>query len=271
MNKVFVTGDLHGDAIARFSYSKNPLLRETIQEGDIAVCLGDCGIVDWPGFEKQCDYMLDWLNDKPQTTILLYGNHDNYDAIQKYPVIEKYGGYVRQVRDKVFAVDFPTILNLNESRCLLIPGAESHDTWNLYYPWDKRRVRDARKRNKWYRVVGESWWPQERINVPACSCLLDVRYGMCGDNHFDYVLSHDCVGYMHDSWKRSGSPARMIPTEGENFLSGLSDMLQYKTWWHGHCHEEFYPYGKEEKNIVCIYHRIFEIDSLYKPKQNKSF
>lgn len=284
MNKVFVTGDLHGDAISRFSYSKNPPLRETIQEGDIVVCLGDCGIVDWPGFEKQCNYMLDWLNDKPQTTILLYGNHDNYDAIQKYPVIKKYGGYVRQVRDKVFAVDFPTVLDLNDNKCLLIPGADSHDIWNLFYPWQKDEIRKCRTNRKWYRVVGQSWWPQEKVNEPACSTLLGIYSRYVNDydsdkRKFDYVLTHDCPDFLFKIWN---SQDRRVPTEGEEFLGYLATCLSYKGWWHGHCHEELFAYGDEDfktthrqptkpHNIACIYHNIYEIDSLYKLKQNKSF
>lgn len=263
-HNVFVTGDLHGEPIQRFSYGHNPWIKDTIQENDIVVCLGDCATVDWPGLEKQCNYNLDWLNDKPWTTILLYGNHDNYDAIQKYPVVNMFDGYVRRVRESVFAVDFPVILNLNENKCLLIPGAESHDVWNLFYPWDKRQIRDCRKREQWYRVVGESWWPQERINVNSCSCLLELENGKCGIHDFDYVLSHDCPGYMHKIWKRKDSLSNAVPTEGEEFLTEIAKRISYKTWWHGHCHEEFFLYGIDKPDTACIYNGIYTIDSLSK-------
>lgn len=256
MNKVYLTGDIHGDAIARFSKRRNPVIYDTlkIDKTDVVVVLGDCGIVDWPKFERQCDYQCNWLNDRPWTTILLYGNHDNYDAIKKYPVVKKFNGHLRQVRRRIFAVDFPTVLTLQGKKCLLIPGAQSHDCSTYFYPWQKREQANCRKKGIFYRTIYENWWPNETIDM---SIVQSMRRTHQLDD-VEIVMTHECPDFF---------PHLDMPrVTGQSFLGTLAAQLDsFTTWFHGHMHENImYKHeckwkSGEYKDFFCLYNSIIDM------------
>ena len=258
-----------------------------LDESDILVVLGDCALVEWPHAEAEGKYQCDWLNEKPWTTILLYGNHDNYEAIKKYPVVEKFGGYVREIipDGKVFALDFPAILNLNGHKTLLIPGANSHDIDYLCYSWEKDKINRWKKNRIWHRVVGESWWPEEKPNCAAVESLLRDNLGIWPSDLYkrtkidkfkvDFILTHDCPASM-TKLMCHGSGPRMIATQEEKFLEDIKRCANFKYWFHGHMHT-YLQYGADripcrvsedgtevmdysgEDNIFCIYDDIAKI------------
>ena len=86
--EIYITGDLHGD-LRRFQ----PEIfyeQETLTKEDIVLVAGDFGCV-WHG-DGQDDENLDWLEGWPFTTAFVTGNHENYDALRKYPLEEWHGG-----------------------------------------------------------------------------------------------------------------------------------------------------------------------------------
>ena len=80
--EIYITGDLHGD-LRRFQpeifYEQESHTKE-----DIVLVAGDFGCV-WHG-NRQDDEDLDWLEARPFTTAFVTGNHENFDALQKYPL-----------------------------------------------------------------------------------------------------------------------------------------------------------------------------------------
>ena len=82
--EIYITGDLHGD-LRRFQpevfYEQEGLTKE-----DLVLVAGDFGCV-WHGDERD-DEGLDWLEGRPFTTAFVTGNHENYDALRKYPLAE---------------------------------------------------------------------------------------------------------------------------------------------------------------------------------------
>ena len=92
--EIYITGDLHGD-LRRFQpgifYEQEALTKENI----VLVC-GDFGCV-WHGNERD-DEDLNWLEGRPFTTAFVTGNHENYDALQKYPLETWQGGNIRRIR-----------------------------------------------------------------------------------------------------------------------------------------------------------------------------
>lgn len=88
---VWVTGDIHGDP-RRFSSDIFPEQKEMTKD-DIVIILGDFGLVwDYKGESKTEKYWLDWLDKKPFTTIIIDGNHDNFDRLDDYTVEEWHCG-----------------------------------------------------------------------------------------------------------------------------------------------------------------------------------
>ena len=78
---LFLTGDTHGD-FTRFRTDIFPEQKQMTKE-DYVIVLGAFGGV-WDG-SKEEQYWLDWLEDKPFTTLFVSGNHENYDLLAAYP------------------------------------------------------------------------------------------------------------------------------------------------------------------------------------------
>ncbi|WP_368041519.1 metallophosphoesterase family protein [Bittarella massiliensis (ex Durand et al. 2017)] len=74
---IFITGDTHGD-FTRFSSENFPEQKRMNKEDFVIIC-GDFGGL-WDGTRKE-HYWLDWLENKPFTTLFVSGNHENYDLL----------------------------------------------------------------------------------------------------------------------------------------------------------------------------------------------
>ena len=66
---------------------------------DIVICAGDFGGV-WFG-DGRDEAALDWLESLPFTLAFVCGNHENYDALERYPVKDWHGGKVHRIRSHV--------------------------------------------------------------------------------------------------------------------------------------------------------------------------
>ena len=263
--KLYITGDIHGDAISRFSYRRHPSLRQ-LTDQDIVIVLGDWGIPWNSRTQEQDEYTIKFLNSKPWTTIALRGNHDNTDAMRGMPQEERFGGKVRRlvvgntIADRTFIIDEPTILTLGNERCLCIPGADSHDVWPVYNsftgmniidkeldPHWKNQVKDFKRRGYFYRVKGESWWKDEPVDVYACDKLLENEAG-----HFDFIFTHEAPALISRDYG-------FQPTHGETYLEILRRTLSFDSWFHGHLHRDFCNMTKEDTRLMCLYQSIIQV------------
>lgn len=87
---IFVTGDCHGN-FERFKPKYFPEQAQMTKR-DIVICAGDFGGV-WFG-DGRDEAALDWLESLPFTLAFVCGNHENYDALERYPVKDWHGGKV---------------------------------------------------------------------------------------------------------------------------------------------------------------------------------
>ena len=78
---IFVTGDCHGN-FERFKPKYFPEQAQMTKR-DIVICAGDFGGV-WFG-DGRDEAALDWLESLPFTLAFVCGNHENYDALERYP------------------------------------------------------------------------------------------------------------------------------------------------------------------------------------------
>ncbi|MCI9548469.1 MAG: hypothetical protein HFF20_04480 [Oscillospiraceae bacterium] len=58
---------------------------------------------------------------------MIPGNHENYDALRKYPQEEWQGGNVRRIRPSVILLEQGQIFSLAGKRFFTMGGASSHD------------------------------------------------------------------------------------------------------------------------------------------------
>lgn len=261
---IYITGDVHGDAINRFSYRKHPQLRELTTQ-DIVIVLGDWGIPWNKHTQEQDKYTIKFLNEKPWTTIALRGNHDNTDALRAMPQEEKYGGKMRRLviddvtADRTFIIDEPTILTLEGNRCLCIPGADSHDVWPIRNSFTglnvvdkendpnwKSQVKNFKQRGLFYRVKGESWWPDEGVNIDLCDRLLDNEAG-----HFDFIFTHESPAFI-------SRELGFAPTIGEAYLEIMRKHTDFDAWFYGHLHRNCWSIAQDDR-LMCLYQSIIQV------------
>ena len=68
----------------RFPEQKN------LTKDDYLIVCGDFGLV-WDESPEE-RYWRKWLDDKPFTTLWIDGNHENFELLKEFPVINKFGG-----------------------------------------------------------------------------------------------------------------------------------------------------------------------------------
>ena len=160
--KIFATGDTHGN-FERFRPEYFPEGQELTKE-DVVLQLGDFGGV-WFGDERD-DKALDWLEGLPFTVAFVSGNHENYDALARYPVEAWHGGRVQPVRPHVLHLMRGQVFELARLTFFTMGGAASHDIedgiLSLDDPsFERKYWMLQRKERARFRINHMSWWKEE--------------------------------------------------------------------------------------------------------------
>lgn len=283
---IYITGDIHGDPIARFSYKCHPELKN-LTENDYIIVLGDCGVPFYnpelkfydmwtkPGAEKSEHYKLAWLNSRPWKTLFLRGNHDNIDLIYEMPHTIIGHADVRQmcyqdkIYENIFYIDTPQFMYLQGYKIFFVPGAESHDVDYLFEYDDPNIKTYLRAINRQFQKTGEvvyyrinhfSWWENEGVDKEKTTKM--VNKTPC---EVDFIFTHAPRGAIHNYWKFPNHPAREHPAPSEQILEDeVAARIKYKMWVHGHFH-----YHIELPMIYSlgIYYDIYSIDELQQKKK----
>ena len=186
---IYVTGDCHGN-FARFEQKHFPE-QANMTKDDTVIITGDCGGV-WFG-DSRDDETLDWLERLPFTLVFVCGNHENYDALARYPVAEWRGGKVHCVRPHVLHLMRGQIFELEGYRFFTMGGAKSHDIEDgILEPdapdFERRLMTLQRKPRARYRINHISWWAQE---LPSDEEYDEARQSLDAVGwQVDYIITH---------------------------------------------------------------------------------
>lgn len=156
----------------------------------------------------------------PWTTLWIDGNHENHDVLGNLDVEERWGGKVSVLTDKCIYLHRGQVFTIDGITFLTMGGAYSVD--------------------KYRRVKGQSWWPQETITEAdyneAIKNLAKVN------NKVDFVISHTCPSsalkmlemrlpeYKVDYW----GPKANDPSC--DWLEKIRQVVDTKHWVFGHYH-----------------------------------
>ena len=236
---IYVTGDFHGGYDSKkLTTTKFPEQKNLTKKDYVIIC-GDFGCI-WD--ESNNDkYWLNWLNNKNFTTLFVDGNHENFNLLyntDKYPIIRKFGGNVRQVAPSVFHLMRGEIYTIDNKRFFTFGGAESID--------------------KMFRKENKSWWSQE---LPTNEEINNAIDNLANCTHpIDYVITHCApdfivsdLGYdRHDYLTR--------------FFDNLCDVykLKFKHWYFGHYHidKEIRHIDPDiDKKFTAVYNKIIALPS----------
>jgi predicted phosphodiesterase len=151
-------GDVHGD-MQHLLAAMNIMWNHGVQ---VLVALGDFGMI-WPGrnWSAELDKINRRLAVRGQTLYVIDGNHEDFDALYKFP-LDAVG--LRTLRRNVVHIPRGTRMTLSSGRTLAaLGGANSIDV-------DRR-------------IAGRSWWLQESITEDDLARL--------GSEPADVMIGHD--------------------------------------------------------------------------------
>ena len=228
---VFVTGDLHGN-FERFKPKYFPEQAQMTKQ-DIMICTGDFGGV-WFG-DSRDDETLDWLERLPFTLAFVCGNHENYDALERYPVAEWHGGKIHRIRPHVLHLMRGQICELEGCRFFTMGGAKSHDIEDgILEPdapdFERRLMTLQRKPRARYRVNHISWWAQE---LPSDGEYTEARRNLDAVGwQVDYIITHCAPTSIALMGTRHNEADRLT-----DFLQEVRERAKYHYWLFGHYHD----------------------------------
>lgn len=235
MSRIFVTGDCHGNQDIEKLDLKHFPEQKHLTRDDVVIVAGDFG-APWDFLESREDrFTLKWHENKSYTTLFVDGNHENFDALQNYPVIDFRGAKNHQIRPHVLHVMRGEVIQLSGHRILCMGGAVSVD--------------------KQLRQTGVSWWPEEEPNYKKWHYAADqlVKW------HPDIIITHDApesVIQAMQLYKHDDPDA--VERGMEQLLQVIKDeKIPVKDWYFGHHHQDV-DVCVNNVNYHLVFNRILE-------------
>lgn len=244
---VYVTGDTHRN-FSRFSPDRFPEMRAMTKADTVIIC-GDCGVL-WYGGRRD-EIQLALLEDLPFTIAFVVGNHESFTVLSKYPVEEWNGGKVQFLRPHVIHLMRGQVFTLEGHTFFTMGGASSHDVEDgVLDPtadgYHERLLRLLIEGKRQYRILGQSWWPEE---LPSEEEYSEARRNL--DVHgwaVDYIITHSPPSSIAENLDR---PQDALT----DFLEEVRQKARYRRWLFGHCHRD----QEIDKRHLLLWEKIVRI------------
>lgn len=248
---VFVTGDIHGDP-TRFSTDIFPEQKEMTKDDFCIVC-GDFGIIwNYLGEDNNEKYWLKYLDNKPFTTLFCCGNHENFDRLYQYPVVDFHGGKAHKISDSVYHLIRGEIFDLQGKKFFVFGGASSHDIRDgILEPEETEKIKRWRKDyGKMFRVNHVSWWKEE---LPSEEEMQNGIKNLEKHNwEVDFVISHCAPQQVASVFSHGLYKSDILTTYFDDLLNRG---LKFSRWFFGHYHDNRQIMSK----FIMLYEQIVRI------------
>lgn len=130
------------------------------------ICGDFGGVWDRDASGKKETWWLDWLENRPFTTLFVDGNHENFDRLYSYPVEMWNGGKVHKIRPSVIHLMRGQVYRIDGKKIFSFGGARSHDiSGGILEPEDPDYAQKKKQLDQgWepYRINHVSWWAQSK-------------------------------------------------------------------------------------------------------------
>lgn len=233
---IYLTGDTHGSLNINRLICGNKNVLDThipissLTEDDYLIICGDFGLIFYDpahiNWVKENNAMKSLCKQK-FTTLFVDGNHENFNLLNSYPVLEMFDGNVHKINDKVFHLCRGEVYNIQGYRLFTMGGGSSIDK-NL-------------------RTLNFDYWQEELPSYAeyehALTNLDNVNWKV------DYVITH-CAS---TSVVKQLVSNLYMDNEME-FFESISKKLTYKHWYCGHYHKDIDVGG-----TTCLYNQIIPL------------
>ena len=231
---IYITGDCHQD-FERFNIDVFPEQKEMTKDDCVIIC-GDFGGV-WNRNEESSREakLMDWLENRPFTTLFVDVNHENFDRLYAYPVEKWHGGKVHKIRPSVIHLMRGQVFEIDGKSIFAFGGASSHDiAGGILEPDDPDFKKKKKKLDQgWYpyRVNHVSWWKQE---LPSEEEMQEGIENLAAhDNKVDFIVTHCCASSTQNLLG-GGLYKTDILTE---YHEKIRQNTSFKKWFFGHYHD----------------------------------
>lgn len=250
---IYVTGDCHQN-FRKFNTKIFPEQKEMTKEDYVIICGDFGGVWNKEVENKEEKHLLDWLEEKPFTTLFVDGNHENFDRLYSYPVELWHGGKVHKIRPSVIHLMRGQIYEIDGKSFFTFGGASSHDIESgILDPEDP----DFKEKKKWldrewhsYRVNHITWWAQE---LPSEEEMQEGRANLAAhDNQVDFIVTHCCA----TSTQMLIDEQKLKPDIETDYLEEIKRTIQFKKWFFGHYHDN----RNVSKKEILIYEQFVRIE-----------
>lgn len=250
---IYITGDIHGypERLNRLCL-KEPFIGG--KDKNTVIITGDFGLIWQNQKDIREEYWLNWLENKPFTTVFVDGNHENHPRLNTYPLKEWNGGKVHEIRPNVLHLMRGEIYVIEGRKFFAFGGASSHDIsdgildCNDKHWMNKAKVLERQGKHM-YRVKGLSWWEEELPTKEEMET--GIRNLEKSDWTVDFIITHSPPASII-SLLGSGLYEQDILTE---YLENIRQKVNYANWFMGHMHIN----GKVNDKDVILYESILRL------------
>lgn len=219
-NRVWVSGDKHGD----FNWLPRWCEEHQTTPNDALILCGDTGFLYYGADNWREKHMKRMVAGCPITILCVRGNHEarpenystmNFINLDDDPSVIS-GYYFESDYPNIRYIADGSILDINEKSCLFIGGAYSVD-------------------KEFRQLMGYRWFADEELTTEEMVNILDK----IDHKYFVYVFTHTCP----EAWQpsdlfMSSIDQSKISHRMEQFLTTVSEIIDFDTWYFGHFHAD---------------------------------
>lgn len=240
---IYITGDTHGNHdIAKLFPGSFPEGKE-LTRNDYLIITGDFGGI-WFG-DKRDDQTLEFYEEKKYTVLFVDGNHENFDALNKYPVLKWNGGKIHKIRENVFHLMRGQVFEIDGKKFFTFGGGISID--------------------KAMRLPYVSWWPQEEPSYKEIDEAIENLEK--NGNKVDYIITHAAPESVMRNELCQIRPMMQAPCQTEKFLDHIFQRVSFSMWFCGHYHMDAWI---KSAKLQVLYNYIIKLSPGY-PIMNRNF
>lgn len=245
-DRLFIRGDTHGD----FSWLATFCEENQTTYDDAIIITGDHGFLYYGEGNWREENIKKVATKCKITIICLRGNHDDrpqnrknmlFCELESDPTTPS-GYYWEPDYPRIWYVADGSTLTINDKRFLFIGGSTSVDKeWRLLMGW--RYFKD-----------------EELTREEFCNILDKIDH-----HYFDYVITHTCPeAWMPTDLFMKGVDQSKISRQTEEFLTTVSEIINFDKWWFGHFHDDRFNMDIEQTHagqgvVNMIYNKIIRL------------
>lgn len=230
--EIYVIGDLHGD----YDLIDAKLVdqRKLVAKHNVLFVAGDAGFINSYETKDSILQRKQYLNKIPFIVIAVLGNHENYDIIEKLPIVELFGG-------KCYKEDGVDVYYALNGQIFDIDGTK-------FFTYNGGLSIDKEKRLEYEEKYGVKLWWEQEVNVDG----FDDAFKKIITQKIDYVITHDVPRSIFFKL------TPFIPGRFKNNPCALHDCFEkvyslrnFKHWYAGHYHPS-YPVTIENVTVLPV-------------------